>query len=105
MDAEHTVEPVDKHPSDDRPEDPLAAQGWDRQREARLQRQFDVHAAAKASVARQHLRDVRRLALRGQYSYHDVRQARREYLRAKSVAPSVWLWGPDRADRETRQAA
>jgi hypothetical protein len=90
MDAEHASD------------DPLAEQGWDREREANLQRQHDVYAAARATVARHHLRDVRKLALRGQYSYHDVRRARRDYLRAKAVAPSVWLWGPD---QDTRKAA
>ena len=96
MDAEHA--PPAEHPSDD----PLATQGWDRQRDANLQRQHDVYAAARATVARHHLRDVRKLALRGQYSYHDVRRARREYLRAKAQAPAVWLFGPE---SETRKAA
>ena len=93
MDAEHAKQQSD---------DPLAEQGWDRERDAMLQRQHDVYAAARATAARHHLRDVRSLALRGQYSYHDVRRARREYLRAKAVAPTVWHFGPD---QETRKAA
>ena len=96
MDAERTQR------TSEAAEDPLAAQGWDRERDANLQRQHDVYAAARATVARHHLRDVRKLALRGQYSYHDVRRARREYLRAKAEAPSVWLFGPE---QETRRAA
>jgi hypothetical protein len=92
MDAEHPAEkPASPYPPD-----------RDLDREAKLQRQYDVYAAAKATVARHHLRDVRRLAVSGQYSYHDVRRARREYLRAKAVAPTVWLWGPE---QETRKAA
>ena len=83
-------------------DDPLTEPGWDREREAKLQRQHDVYAAARATVARHHLRDVRSLALRGQYSYHDVRRARREYLRAKAVAPTVWHFGPN---QESRKAA
>ena len=104
MDAEQTdtAEPTNYADQTERPsDDPLAAQGWDRNREAKLQRQHDVYAAAQATAARHHLRDVRKLALRGQYSYHEVRKARRDYLRAKAVAPSVWLWGPE----ETRKAA
>ena len=61
-----------------------------------LRRQHDVLTGARAAVARHHLRDVRRLALRGQYSYDDVRRARREYFRAKALAPTVWQWGPQR---------
>jgi hypothetical protein len=67
-----------------------------------LRRQYDVYTAAKASVARHHLRDVRRMALRGLYSYNDVRRARREYRQAKANAPTVWHWAPD---RETPKAA
>ena len=75
-------------------------------REARLQRQYDVYAAAKATIARHHLREVRQLALRGQYSYHDVRRARRDYLRAKAVAPAVWHFGPNTEDdSDTLKAA
>ena len=102
MDAEQ-AEPADLADHAEPPSnDPLAEQGWDRVREANLQRQHDVYAAARATVARHHLREVRKLALRGQYSYHDVRKARREYLRAKAEAPSVWLFGPE---QETRKAA
>jgi hypothetical protein len=79
-----------------------AALAHDSSREAELQRQYDVYAAAKATVARHELREVRKLALRGQYSYHDVRRARREYLRAKAVAPTVWHFGPQ---TETLKAA
>ena len=92
MDAEHSAETPES----------LYPQDRDLDREAKLQRQYDVYAAAKATVARHHLRDVRRLALRGQYSYHDVRRARREYFRAKAVAPTVWLFGPE---QETPKAA
>ena len=65
-------------------------------RDEYLRRQHDVLTAARAAVARHHLRDVRRLAVRGQYSYDDVRRARREYFKAKALAPTVWQWGPQR---------
>lgn len=68
------------------------------EREEYLRRQHDVLTAARAAVARHHLRDVRRLALEGKYSYNDVRRARREYFRAKALAPTVWRWGPQRED-------
>lgn len=75
------------------------------EREIYLQRQYDVYTAAKATVARHHLRDVRRLALSGQYSFHEVRRARREYRQAKAVAPTSWRWGPADEDLETPKAA
>jgi len=65
-------------------------------RQEYLRRQYDVYTGAKAAVARHHLRDVRRMALRGLYSYDDVRRARREYLQAKAAAPRVWRWAPQR---------
>lgn len=65
-----------------------------------MRRQHDVLTAARATVARHHLRDVRRLAARGQYSYDEVRRARRDYFRAKALAPTVWQWGPRRDDEE-----
>ena len=67
-----------------------------------LRRQYDVYTAAKATAARHHLREVRHMALRGLYSYDDVRRARREYLHAKAIAPTVWQWAPD---RDTPEAA
>ena len=69
------------------------------EREKYLRRQHDVYTAAKATVARHHLRDVRRLAARGQYSFDEVRRARREYRQAKALAPTVWQWAPQRPDR------
>jgi hypothetical protein len=71
-------------------------------RQEYLRRQYDVYTAAKATIARHHLRDVRRLALRGLYTYDDVRRARREYRQAKADAPTVWQWAPR---RDTLKAA
>jgi len=78
---------------DSQPE-PQDLQDDQSEREVYLQKQYDVYTAAKATVARHHLRDVRHLALSGQYSYHDVRRARREYRQAKAIAPVAWRWGP-----------
>jgi hypothetical protein len=85
------------------PESPESSeQRLETEREKYLRRQHDVYTAAKASAARHHLRDVRRLALRGQYSYNEVRRARREYYQAKAQAPTVWQWAPQ---RDTPKAA